>query len=81
MEFAFVVSAVKGAEGRLHDLFRVLFAAKTAVHLPFDELAKPGTILLIQIRRYGIGHGLKTRDHVRLGGCIGHVLTLRRKKQ
>ena len=47
MKLAQGVPAVKRAESRLHHVFRVLFAAKTPVRLPFDQVAKPGTILLV----------------------------------
>ena len=69
MELAQGVPAVKRAEGRLHYVFRVLFAAKTAIHLPFHQPAKPGTILLVQF----IGIAPRYTSTSGVLGQLGHT--------
>ena len=62
MKLAQGTAAVKRAKGRLHHVFRVLLAAKTAGHLPLDQPAEPGTILLVQLGCCQIRVGLQTRN-------------------
>ncbi len=48
-ELAQRFSAVEGAEGRLHHVFRVLLAAKPDVHLALDQAAEFRAVLLVQL--------------------------------
>ncbi len=73
MKLALGISTVKGPKGRLHHVFRVLFAAETAVHLPFDQPAKLGTIPLVQLERRRVRTGVEACGDAFFVRGIGHV--------
>ena len=66
VELALGVAAVKSAEGGLHHVLRILLAAKATVHLPLDQSAKPGTVL---VAHFLSDAGIRSRRTFRRGVC------------